>query len=176
MKHLNAQKGLQRMYTAQILILIGLASVIPILGLIAAIVALVGSVMQFVGVYNASKDDDGYKMALYITLGCIVLNLIASKLAVVGFLTQAAQLAASWFIIMTTVRLLSDNGFDKEAQMGRDLWNVFFKLQLGVIAATLLGDIFKGFLSVVFGIAAFVLGVIVTVKYMNFLKVSADKV
>ena len=126
----KAADGLKLMFYGEIIALVG--ALLSVLGLIGLILCIVGPVVSAYGLFQAASDDEGYRTAFYLTLGQVVINLIAlfaksgSLFAsLLSLVSTILGLAVVYYVCITTSNLL--HAVDQEAQSarGRTVWMIY---------------------------------------------------
>lgn len=115
-----AGKGLQFMFWGTIASLVG--AVLPVVGVL---VALVGSVVVLYGLYTAMGTQENYKMAMYMVIAAIVLNVLGFFFpdgvvsVVLSILGTVVSFLEVYYICTATAALLSAKGDQAQADKGK---------------------------------------------------------
>lgn len=180
-KYEIAGNGLKTMFIAQIMTIISL--VVTAIGLlfmpfalIGLVGAVVGGIMNLVGLFRAGPAHEKYRNAMVVVVINLVVEVVA-KIAGDGFFGSLLSSASTvlgavmiYFICAATAELISDKGDAELAARGELIW----KLNAGCVAAgivcTLLAvvPIVKILVGVI-GIVAVIVGLVVSVLYLMFL-------
>lgn len=111
-----AGKGLQYMFLGTIVALVG--AFIPLLG---AIIVIVGGVMVIYGLYTAMNTHENYKMAMYMAIAGVVLNILGVVFAegilngLLSIATTVVSFLEIYYICTATAALLSAKGDQPQA-------------------------------------------------------------
>lgn len=142
----NAASGLKKIFTSQILAIVGaVMMILPPINIIDLIIALVAVVLDFIGVLEASKDDDGYRKALSYTIAQFIASLILIFLPNGNVVYRLVELAGSVFGLMvlyhichTTSKLLRLQHANDIASQGDRVWNINIKCLIITAVCTFL--------------------------------------
>ncbi|MBR6228916.1 MAG: hypothetical protein IKQ97_04195 [Eubacterium sp.] len=74
---------------------------------IGGIALVVAGIINLIGVYNASKDEESFKAALYLIFIGIVASLLGSILSQNVFLSQIFSVASSVISLLTTLMIIA---------------------------------------------------------------------
>lgn len=134
----NAALGLRYVFYGELL---GIAYVflfwVPLLGLVLSVAA---NVLHLLGLYRASSEDEGYRMAFYAS----VVNLVAAILGtfVLSSLMQAVCLVLNmvsiYFVCITTSNLLYSLGSLPLSNRGRLVWKINLGCTVVSVAVTMM--------------------------------------
>lgn len=189
----NAKTGFKMLFISAILTIVGDCSVIfngaSVFGTILAAVGLVAFVLNLVGLKRCAKDEAEYNKPFYFTIAALILCLILTIVSAVKndltWATGANELQGvmnylvAYLILKTTAGILRQCGKEAEAVSAdklRNLYTVAFSI---TVALNILGDVFaSGVAATVLGLllvlAAAVVLIVVQIKYIVFLKKTAD--
>ncbi len=181
----NAANGLQKMFYAQIVVIIGaVLAIIPFIGGILGIIcSLAGMVLQLWGLNMAANDDNGYKNAFTLTIVNMVVNLLSSVLSSVPFLSSLLDFASSvlsliilYLVLQTSAKLLNNAGHSDVANMGKAVWilnvvSLVASLVMLIMALfALLGlDVVVAVLTGIVGFLAGIISIVAGIMYIVFL-------
>ncbi len=208
MKFPNAAKGISKIFTSEILALIaaiatGVASILAavmyasaktnstagaaasgigmlVLGLGASVLLVIALILKIVGVVQASKDEDSFKMIIYLTIFTLIVAVVAAIFSRVTFLSNIANAVSSIGSFVTTLLIILGIG-NLGVQVGNDevidKCSSQFKLILGIGIVALLARFFCIFLPTVpaqgiviaLAVVALVLNVIQYILYLSLL-------
>lgn len=208
MKFPNAAKGISKIFTSEILALIaaiatGVATILAVvmyasaktnstagaaasgigmlvLGLGASVLLVIALILKIVGVVQASKDEDSFKMIIYLTIFTLIVAVVAAIFSRVTFLSNIANAVSSIGSFVTTLLIILGIG-NLGVQVGNDevidKCSSQFKLILGIGIVALLARFFCIFLPTVpaqgiviaLAVVALVLNVIQYILYLSLL-------
>lgn len=205
MKFPNAAKGIKKIFTSEILALIaviaaGIASILAItlyasvktnaeagaavsgIGFIilaagASVLTIIALILKIVGVVQTSKDEDSFKMIIYLTIFTLVVALIAGFFSRTTFLYRLIYTISNIGGFVTTLLVILGIG-NLGAQVGNeevvDKCSNQFKLILWIGIVSLLASFFSIFLPTVAAqgiiIALAVVGIVLEiVQYVLYL-------
>lgn len=208
MKFPNAAKGISKIFTSEILALIaaiatGVATILAVvmyasaktnstagaaasgigmlvLGLGASVLLVIALILQIVGVVQTSKDEDSFKMIIYLTIFTLIVAVVAAIFSRVTFLSNIANAVSSIGSFVTTLLIILGIG-NLGVQVGNDevidKCSSQFKLILGIGIVALLARFFCIFLPTVpaqgiviaLAVVALVLNVIQYILYLSLL-------
>lgn len=208
MKFPNAAKGISKIFTSEILALIaaiatGVASILAavmyasaktnstagaaasgigtlVLVLGASVLLVIALILKIVGVVQASKDEDSFKMIIYLTIFTLIVAVVAAIFSRVTFLNNIANAVSAIGSFVTTLLIILGIG-NLGVQVGNDevidKCSSQFKLILGIGIVALLARFFCIFLPTVpaqgiviaLAVVALVLNVIQYILYLSLL-------
>ena len=208
MKFPNAAKGISKIFTSEILALIaaiatGVASILAavmyasaktnstagaaasgigmlVLGLGASVLLVIALILQIVGVVQTSKDEDSFKMIIYLTIFTLIVAVVAAIFSRVTFLNNIANAVSAIGGFVTTLLIILGIG-NLGVQVGNDevidKCSSQFKLILGIGIVALLARFFCIFLPTIpaqgiviaLAVVALVLSVIQYILYLSLL-------
>ena len=208
MKFPNAAKGISKIFTSEILALIaaiatGVATILAVvmyasaktnstagaaasgigmlvLGLGASVLLVIALILKIVGVVQASKDEDSFKMIIYLTIFTLIVAVVAAIFSRVTFLNNIANAVSSIGSFVTTLLIILGIG-NLGVQVGNDevidKCSSQFKLILGIGIVALLARFFCIFLPTIpaqgiviaLAVVALVLNVIQYILYLSLL-------
>lgn len=208
MKFPNAAKGISKIFTSEILALIaaiatGVATILAVvmyasaktnstagaaasgigmlvLGLGASVLLVIALILKIVGVVQASKDEDSFKMIIYLTIFTLIVAVVAAIFSRVTFLSNIANAVSSIGSFVTTLLIILGIG-NLGVQVGNDevidKCSSQFKLILGIGIVALLARFFCIFLPTIpaqgiviaLAVVALVLNIIQYILYLSLL-------
>ena len=208
MKFPNAAKGISKIFTSEILALIaaiatGVATILAVvmyasaktnstagaaasgigmlvLGLGASVLLVIALILQIVGVVQTSKDEDSFKMIIYLTIFTLIVAVVAAIFSRVTFLNNIANAVSAIGGFVTTLLIILGIG-NLGVQVGNDevidKCSSQFKLILGIGIVALLARFFCIFLPTIpaqgiviaLAVVALVLSVIQYILYLSLL-------
>lgn len=208
MKFPNAAKGISKIFTSEILALIaaiatGVATILAVvmyasaktnstagaaasgigmlvLGLGASVLLVIALILKIVGVVQTSKDEDSFKMIIYLTIFTLIVAVVAAIFSRVTFLSNIANAVSSIGGFVTTLLIILGIG-NLGVQVGNDevidKCSSQFKLILGIGIVALLARFFCIFLPTIpaqgiviaLAVVALVLNVIQYILYLSLL-------
>ena len=205
MKFPNAAKGISKIFTSEILALIatiatGVATILAavmyasaktnstagaaasgigmlVLGLGASVLLVIALILQIVGVVQTSRDEDSFKMIIYLTIFTLIVAVVAAIFSRVAFLNNIANAVSAIGGFVTTLLVILGIG-NLGAQVGNeevvDKCSNQFKLILWIGIVSLLASFFSIFLPTVAAqgiiIALAVVGIVLEiVQYVLYL-------
>lgn len=208
MKFPNAAKGISKIFTSEILALIaaiatGVATILAVvmyasaktnstagaaasgigmlvLGLGASVLLVIALILKIVGVVQTSKDEDSFKMIIYLTIFTLIVAVVAAIFSRVTFLNNIANAVSAIGGFVTTLLIILGIG-NLGVQVGNDevidKCSSQFKLILGIGIVALLARFFCIFLPTIpaqgiviaLAVVALVLSVIQYILYLSLL-------
>lgn len=208
MKFPNAAKGISKIFTSEILALIaaiatGVATILAVvmyasaktnstagtaasgigmlvLGLGASVLLVIALILKIVGVVQTSKDEDSFKMIIYLTIFTLIVAVVAAIFSRVTFLYNIANAVSAIGGFVTTLLIILGIG-NLGVQVGNDevidKCSSQFKLILGIGIVTLLARFFCIFLPTIpaqgiviaLAVVALVLNIIQYILYLSLL-------
>lgn len=208
MKFPNAAKGISKIFTSEILALIaaiatGVASILAavmyasaktnstagaaasgigtlVLVLGASVLLVIALILKIVGVVQTSKDEDSFKMIIYLTIFTLIVAVVAAIFSRVTFLNNIANAVSAIGSFVTTLLIILGIG-NLGVQVGNDevidKCSSQFKLILGIGIVALLARFFCIFLPTIpaqgiviaLAVVALVLSVIQYILYLSLL-------
>ena len=178
------RKGLDKLYTSlliSVMIMIcAILAFIPILGLLAMVAMLVGSLVSLVfeiqGILKLKQVDGRYTTVLILYVVNFLCGLF-DDLAFMDLVETVLSLAAMWILINTTNEYLEQVGRSDVAAKGRRVLAINIGLSVASVvisALSLMADSTwdLGVLAVsagVFAVLALVLGLVTLVLYISYL-------
>lgn len=208
MKFPNAAKGISKIFTSEILALIaaiatgvatilavvmyasaktnstagaaasGIGTLVLVLG--ASVLLVIALILKIVGVVQTSKDEDSFKMIIYLTIFTLIVAVVAAIFSRVTFLNNIANAVSSIGSFVTTLLIILGIG-NLGVQVGNDevidKCSSQFKLILGIGIVALLARFFCIFLPTVpaqgiviaLAVVALVLNIIQYILYLSLL-------
>lgn len=179
----NSGKGLKNMFIAAVgAIVCAVLMVIPFVNIIAAVAALVFTILSLVGLWTVGKDIPECKMAFWFTILSSVLTSIANGVnnasatgtSVIGTLLSVAgsalSLAVTYYVCTSVGAALRTFGAEEAAASGDKAWKIVLWTTIASIVASILClipvlNIIGALLAVIAAIAA----IVGLVFYMIFL-------
>lgn len=166
MKDMSVSKALKWLFIAEIL---SLLSFIPLVGAILAIVAFV---LNLLALYGASKLNEGYKNAFYLSIAGIVISVIALFASgvfgtIVGIVSTIVHLALLFFVVTTTCSLLDDRGESAVSAKGKNVWKL--NLICTIVSVILSVLMLIPVLSVIAAVLTVVVAIVEIVAYIIYL-------
>jgi hypothetical protein len=208
MKFPNAAKGISKIFTSEILALIatiatGVATILVavmyasaktnstagaaasgigmlVLGLGASVLLVIALILQIVGVVQTSRDEDSFKMIIYLTIFTLIVAVVAAIFSRVAFLYNIANAVSAIGGFVTTLLIILGIG-NLGVQVGNDevidKCSSQFKLILGIGIVALLARFFCIFLPTIpaqgiviaLAVVALVLNIIQYILYLSLL-------
>lgn len=208
MKFPNAAKGISKIFTSEILALIaaiatgvatilaavmyasaktnstagaaasGIGTLVLVLG--ASVLLVIALILKIVGVVQTSRDEDSFKMIIYLTIFTLIVAVVAAIFSRVTFLNNIANAVSAIGSFVTTLLIILGIG-NLGVQVGNDevidKCSSQFKLILGIGIVALLARFFCIFLPTVpaqgiviaLAVVALVLNVIQYILYLSLL-------
>lgn len=208
MKFPNAAKGISKIFTSEILALIaaiatgvatilavvmyasvktnstagaaasGIGTLVLVLG--ASVLLVIALILKIVGVVQTSKDEDSFKMIIYLTIFTLIVAVVAAIFSRVTFLNNIANAVSAIGSFVTTLLIILGIG-NLGVQVGNDevidKCSSQFKLILGIGIVALLARFFCIFLPTVpaqgiviaLAVVALVLNIIQYILYLSLL-------
>lgn len=208
MKFPNAAKGISKIFTSEILALIaaiatgvatilavvmyasaktnstagaaasGIGTLVLVLG--ASVLLVIALILKIVGVVQTLRDEDSFKMIIYLTIFTLIVAVVAAIFSRVTFLNNIANAVSAIGSFVTTLLIILGIG-NLGVQVGNDevidKCSSQFKLILGIGIVALLARFFCIFLPTVpaqgiviaLAVVALVLNVIQYILYLSLL-------
>ena len=208
MKFPNAAKGISKIFTSEILALIaaiatgvatilavvmyasaktnstagaaasGIGTLVLVLG--ASVLLVIALILKIVGVVQTSKDEDSFKMIIYLTIFTLIVAVVAAIFSRVTFLNNIANAVSAIGSFVTTLLIILGIG-NLGVQVGNDevidKCSSQFKLILGIGIVALLARFFCIFLPTIpaqgiviaLAVVALVLNIIQYILYLSLL-------
>lgn len=208
MKFPNAAKGISKIFTSEILALIaaiatgvatilaavmyasaktnstagaaasGIGTLVLVLG--ASVLLVIALILKIVGVVQTSKDEDSFKMIIYLTIFTLIVAVVAAIFSRVAFLYNIANAVSAIGSFVTTLLIILGIG-NLGVQVGNDevidKCSSQFKLILGIGIVALLARFFCIFLPTIpaqgiviaLAVVALVLSIIQYILYLSLL-------
>ena len=208
MKFPNAAKGISKIFTSEILALIaaiatgvatilaavmyasaktnstagaaasGIGTLVLVLG--ASVLLVIALILKIVGVVQTSRDEDSFKMIIYLTIFTLIVAVVAAIFSRVTFLNNIANAVSAIGSFVTTLLIILGIG-NLGVQVGNDevidKCSSQFKLILGIGIVALLARFFCIFLPTVpaqgiviaLAVVALVLNIIQYILYLSLL-------
>lgn len=167
-----AGKGLRTLFWGQIVAIASLAlSLIPLLGF----VSLVGLVLALVGLNTAGSAHPGYKNALYMTVGNIILGILkiftpAALGGILNVISSILSFLAVYYVCTASSMLLTAQGNETQASRGDLIWKLNALCTVVTIACSILVYVpFVGMLAGLVAIISAVVGLVAGILYLMFL-------
>ena len=161
----NAANGLKLMFMGQILAIVGVLLIwVPLVG---SLIVIAGGVLEIVGLYKASSDDQSYRTALmFIAIG-VVVNVMIGFLepgilaSLLNVAVTVLNLLAVIQVCTTTSNLLHSVGNDVLSRRGSTVIKLYVVCAVVGLACSVLGvipivNIVAGLVSIVAAIAQLV--------------------
>ena len=200
MNYRNAKKGIDQIYKAELLAILG--TVLLIVGAIVVLVAgnkgseggmvaggipaLIGGILliisyliNLVGLSNASKDDEYFKTAWIIALVTIVASAIQAVLNTKGLgiewlfdlISRVGQVAIMVFVITGIGRIADKLGNSNVSRLSKNTINVTCGVYVLALIANLISDIFNAkAMMTVAAVIAIIAGILSIISYIYYLR------
>ena len=196
MKFPNALKGISKLYTAEIMVVIsaialGISSLLfaqqnppaaaVVIGLIATLLILIAFILQLVGLVNAGKDEPFFKKGLIMTIAGIALSALSSSFANNAFLAQLfsalshiASLLVTVLVIKGVMSLAAKVGNEEIEQKGNSIIKIVAILYVISIVLQFIQAIFSKGDTVsaaagIIGLVAEIVSIIQSIIYLRYL-------
>ena len=156
----------------------GIGTLVLVLG--ASVLLVIALILKIVGVVQTSKDEDSFKMIIYLTIFTLIVAVVAAIFSRVTFLNNIANAVSAIGSFVTTLLIILGIG-NLGVQVGNDevidKCSSQFKLILGIGIVALLARFFCIFLPTVpaqgiviaLAVVALVLNVIQYILYLSLL-------
>ena len=200
----NAQKGVSKIFIAQILQLIGaivsiISAVIMLAGaaavynaategamavlgvsaivfIVSLIVAIVAFILNIVGLVQAQKDDQGFRMALVFSLICIVLSIVSTLLVTANpnvanwmqFVITIFELAVFEYVVVGIMSLAQKLGNQGMVSYGSKVRIIITILYFILLMIRLFGNMNADF-GVIMGVISSILELVMYIAYIIYL-------
>lgn len=170
-----AGRGLKRMFTGEVVALIGLVVLlIPAFGITGLVAVLVGGIMAIVGLWGAREAHENYRRAFVMLVAGGVLTILGAIAGDGGagtlfdVLDSIAGMFQVYFVCNATSELLRELGHEDEARSGDLVWKANAGCYAALIAVTVLA-LFAQTLALVLTIITGLVGIAIGVIYVVFL-------
>ena len=175
-----AGRGLKRMFTGEIVSMIGLVVLlIPVFGITGLVAILVGGIMAIVGLWGAREAHEGYKRAFVMLVAGGVLSILGTIAGDGGagtlfdVLDSIAGMLQTYFVCTATAALLRELGHGDEAHYGDLVWKANAGCYAVLIAVSVLA-LFAQTLALVLTIITGLVGIVIGIIYVVYLYKSQD--
>lgn len=151
--------------------IIGIFSFLPLLG---SLLAIIGTIVQLVGLYKAGRAEDGYRTAFTLSIVIIVLSFLGLVVPFVGIINTILSMAVLYIVCNTTANLLDHCDY-VTAQRGRTVWKLCLGCTIVIVVCTVLA--FIPLINILAAIAALVTAIVAFVSsilYLMFLYRASD--
>lgn len=182
----NAAEGVKKIYISQLIaIAAAVLVVIPWIGFIGTVLAIVGLVFYILGLKKAGADGDGYNKAFtYVVISLVLtfVKAIVSFIPIVGpilskvlnIVSSVLDLLALNAVITTTCGLLGNVGAAELAENGQSVWTMCMVCTVISIVCNLLGLIpLINILAGIVGFIAAIFSIVAMIRYIIFLNKAA---
>lgn len=179
----NSGKGLKNMFIASVgAIVCAVLLVIPLVNIVAAVAALIFTILSLIGLWTVGKDIAECKMAFWFTILSSVLSGIANVVndasatgtSIIGTLLSVAgsalSLAVTYYVCTSVASALRSFGAEEAAVSGDKAWKIVLWTTIASIVATILCLIpVLNIIGVLLAVIATIASVVGLVFYMIFL-------
>ena len=154
-----AGRGLKNVFIGQILCIL---SFFPFVG---PILAIIGLVLNLVGLNTASQAHPGYKTAFTVAIVSIVVSILSIFLSFLSIVTTILGLVMVYYICTTSAELLGAKGDAYQAAKGLSVWKLYLGCTVVTVVCLLLAfipiiNIFAAIVSVIAAIVLLVAGIL----------------
>ncbi|MBO2516918.1 MAG: hypothetical protein CW338_06545 [Clostridiales bacterium] len=152
-----AAKGLKKLFRARILIFAATVMLFfadapvfievlsVVMGLLAILATMVGVVLEIFAFRAAIPAEIGYRTAFQLAMGEVIAVIVSVVLGFffdyagseMSFMYRVIEILIAWYAVTTTVTLLQDAGFEKEARLGKVTVVFILAGYLGIICTDL---------------------------------------
>jgi hypothetical protein len=144
--------------------------------LAAGVLAIIGFILNLVGLVQAKKDDGGFKIALIFALICIALSIVSSILTTINpfisgwmeFVVTIFELAVFEYVVIGIMSLSNQLGDQGMVSFGSKVRMLISILYIVLLIIRLFGNINVTFAGVV-GIVGAILELVVYIGYLIYL-------
>ncbi len=179
----NSGKGLKNMFIASVgAIVCAVLLVIPLVNIVAAVAALIFTILSLIGLWTVGKDIAECKMAFWFTILSSVLSGIANVVndasatgtSIIGTLLSVAgsalSLAVTYYVCTSVASALRSFGAEEAAVSGDKAWKIVLWTTIASIVATILCLIpILNIIGALLAVIAAIASVVGLVFYMIFL-------
>lgn len=160
--------GLMLVFVGQIL---SIFSFLPLLG---GILAIIGTIVELVGLYKAGSQEDGYRTAFTLSIVIIVLSFVGLIVPFINLINSILSMVVLYIVCNTTADLLDHCDYET-AQRGRTVWKICLGCTIVLVVCAVL--LFIPLINVLAAIAAVVTAIVSLVGgilYLMFLYRASD--
>ncbi len=171
----HAANGLKKVFMAQIIsIIAAVLAIIPGLGIISLIGAILCLILSVIGLNEASMDHSGFRTALILSVVNIIISLFTSGdgwlSAIMSIVSSILSLASLYYVCHTASYLLRNLGETAIAANGDTVWNINLICTVAAVICSILAvvpliNILASLASVIIVIVSLIAGIM----YMVFL-------
>ena len=179
----NSGKGLKNMFIASVgAIVCAVLLVIPLVNIVAAVAALIFTILSLIGLWTVGKDIAECKMAFWFTILSSVLSGIANVVndasatgtSIIGTLLSVAgsalSLAVTYYVCTSVASALRSFGAEEAAVSGDKAWKIVLWTTIASIVASILCLIpILNIIGVLLAVIATIASIVGLVFYMIFL-------
>lgn len=181
-KYQNAASGLKLLFIAQIgAIACRVLSVIPVIGLVAGIGAIVFLVLNLMGLFRTGKDIEGCQKAFTLSIVSLILSILnLIPVAILRLLVGLASYVVSFlivYLVCTSVgEVMKELGSEDVASTGGMVWKINLVCYAALIVISILSLIpIINIIAGLLGIVVTIVSLVALVLYMIFLYKSSQK-
>lgn len=160
----RASKGLKYIFIGEILAIL---SLIPLIG---GILAIVGLVLQLVGMYTAGEVHRGFKTAFTVTIINLVLSFVSAFVPFMSILTTILGLVEVYLVCQAAADLLREKGDEFQADKGLRVWKMYLVCTVITVVCMVLALIpLLGLIAAVVAVIASIVLLVAGILYIIFL-------
>lgn len=164
----TAGDGLMLVFVGEIICIF---SFLPLLG---GILAIIGTVVELVGLHKAGTAADGYRTAFTLSVIIIVVSFVGLMVPFAGVIGRILSMVVLYLVCTTTADML--DGFDVDtAERGRTVWKLCLGCTLVMVVCAVL--IYIPLINILVAIASVVTAIVALVSsilYLMFLYRASD--
>lgn len=146
-------------------------SFLPLLG---ALLAIIGTIVELVGLHKAGGAEDGYRTAFTMSVVIIVLSFVGLIVPFVSVINSVLSMVVLYIVCNTTADLLDHYDYET-AQRGRIVWKLCLGCTIVIVICAVLA--FIPLINILAAIAAVVTAIVALVSsilYLIFLYRASD--
>lgn len=157
------------------LVFIGkILSIFSFLPLLGGILAIIGTIVELVGLYKAGKAEDGYGTAFTLSIAIIVISFVGLVVPFVSVINIILSMVVLYCVCSTTADLLDHCDYET-AQRGRTVW----KLCLGCTIVMVVCDVLAfvpliHILAAITAVVTTIVALVGSILYLIFLYRASD--
>lgn len=160
--------GLMLVFVGQIICIF---SFLPLLG---TILAIVGTIVELVGLHKAGQEEEGYHTAFVLSIVLIVLSFVELIVPFIGILSSILSMVVLYSVCITTANILDHFDVDT-AERGRTVWKICLGCTIVMVVCSVL--LLIPLINILAAIAAVVTAIVAligSILYLMFLYRASD--
>lgn len=202
-KSSNAASGLNLMFVGQLLAILGVVfalitailvggkavddlsegvvAIIGITGFLVGVAAIVGFILMLVGLGKAGKDQGGFKLAFWLTIGSLIAQVVATIITlfaplittIITIAVAVIEIIVTYLVITTASNLLETKGKKDVAAFGRTVWLIYAICLIASIVLSIVSAFVPlpaGAIAMIISLALNILEIVGYVMFVIFLR------